>query len=63
MNDQDRKLERTPVIIRSVINLDEGRPTFLLLLERDPTRVVARFASDDEARSWVKRSTEFVLAP
>lgn len=63
MNDQDRKLERTPVIIRSVMNLDEGRTTFLLLLERDPNRVVARFASDEEARSWVKQSTEFVLAP
>ena len=63
MSTQDKQLERTPVIIRSVINLDEGRKVFLLLLESEPSKVVARFTSDAEARSWVKQSAEFVLAP
>ena len=63
MTNPDRQIERTPVIIRSVMSLDEGRDVFLVLLADDPNKVVAQFSSANEAKRWIGESAEFVLAP
>ncbi len=58
----DQPSEKTPVIIRRVTNLDDGKEWHLVIDPLTSTRI-EKFSTQEDATRWVSQHPSYTLVP